>query len=147
MNVLVLNGPNLGRLGVRQPEIYGRMTLADIERGLAPRAADLGLQMEWYQSNHEGDLIGRLEQQAAWAAGALVNAGALTHYGYGLADALRAFGKPAVEVHISNVHAREPWRRRSVLAAVCAGGVYGFGADSYRVALEALVPLLRPAGG
>ncbi len=147
MNVLVLNGPNLNLLGRREPEIYGTATLAEIEHGVNQTATQLGVQLEWYQSNHEGALIDRLQERADWADGALVNAGALTHYGYSLADAVRAFGRPVVEVHLSNVHAREAWRRRSVLAPFCTGGVYGFGGDSYRLALEALVPFLgrRPS--
>lgn len=143
MKVLVLNGPNLGILGAREPEIYGSMTLAGIEAALAPVAAELGIEAEWIQSNHEGDLIEALQDAAGTAAGALLNAGALTHYGLALADAVRAFPHPVVEVHLSNVHARESWRRRSVLAAACAGGVYGFGAESYRLALLALARLVE----
>ena len=143
MKVLVLNGPNLGILGSREPAIYGSRSLAEIEAELAPTAAELGLETEWIQSNHEGDLIEALQAGAATLAGALLNAGALTHYGFALADAVRAFPHPVVEVHLSNVHARESWRRRSVLAAACAGGVYGFGADSYRLALLALVRLVE----
>lgn len=142
MKILVLNGPNLGILGSREPAIYGSQTLADIETALAPVAAELGIETEWIQSNHEGDLIEALQRGASTAAGALLNAGALTHYGLALADAVRAFPHPVVEVHLSNVHARESWRRRSVLAAACAGGVYGFGADSYRLALLALARLV-----
>lgn len=138
MNVLVLNGPNLNALGTREPDVYGTTTLAEIEAALEPVAGELGAALEWFQSNHEGALIDRLQSRVGWAAGALLNAGALSHYGYALADAVRAFGGPVVEVHLSNVHARESWRRRSVLAAACAGGVYGFGADSYRIALLAL---------
>ena len=143
MRILVLNGPNLGILGAREPEIYGSQTLADIEAALAPVAAELGIETEWIQSNHEGDLIEALQAGASTAAGALLNAGALTHYGLALADAVRAFPHPVVEVHLSNVHARESWRRRSVLAAACAGGVHGFGADSYRLALYALARLVE----
>ena len=143
MKVLVLNGPNLGILGRREPEIYGTRSLADIEADLAAVAAGLGFELEWIESNHEGDLIEALQRGAAEAAGALVNAGALTHYGLALADAVRAFPHPVLEVHLSNVHARESWRRRSVLAGACAGGVYGFGADSYRLALLALGRLLE----
>ena len=143
MKILVLNGPNLGILGRREPEVYGTTTLADIEAVLGPVAAELGLELEWIQSNHEGDLIEALQDGAAGDAGALLNAGALTHYGLALADAVRAFPHPVVEVHLSNVHARERWRRRSVLAGACAGGVYGFGADSYRLALLALARILE----
>lgn len=146
MKVLVLNGPNLGILGRREPRIYGSASLADIEAALAPVAADLGLELEWIQSNHEGDLIEALQDHAGSAAGALLNAGALTHYGLALADAVRAFPHPVVEVHVSNVHAREEWRRRSVLAGACVGGVHGFGADSYRVALLALARVLEGQG-
>lgn len=146
MTVLVLNGPNLGILGRREPGVYGMASLADIEAALAPVAADLGLELAWIQSNHEGDLIEALQDGADSAAGALLNAGALTHYGLALADAVRAFPHPVVEVHLSNVHAREEWRRRSVLAAACVGGVYGFGADSYRLALLALARVLEGEG-
>ena len=146
VNVLVLNGPSLSRLGEREVAIYGRRTLAEIEAELAAVGESLGVQLEWYQSNHEGALIDRLEERTGWADGALLNGGALTHTSHALADAVRAFDKPVVEVHLSNVHARERWRRRSVLAPACAGGVYGFGADSYRVGLEALVRLLAPRG-
>lgn len=142
MNVLVLNGPNLNLLGARDPSIYGNVTLAEIEASLAPVARELGATLEWFQSNHEGALIDRLQERRGTADGALLNAGALSHYGYSLADAVRDFGKPVIEVHLSNVHAREEWRRRSVLAPACAGGVHGFGADSYRLALLALARLL-----
>lgn len=138
MNVLVLNGPNLGKLGTREPEIYGRQTLAEIEAGLGPVAAEIDATLEWFQSNHEGALIDRLEDRADWADGALLNGGALTHYSYALTDAVRAFAKPVVEVHLSDVLAREPWRRESVLADACVDTVSGLGADSYRVALLAL---------
>lgn len=137
MKILVVNGPNLNRLGRRDPEAYGTATLEEIEAGLAPLADELGVTLAWVQSNHEAELIEAL-QAADDADGALLNAGALTHYGFALADAVRDFGGPVVEVHLSNVHAREAWRRRSVLAEACAGGVYGFGADSYRAALVAL---------
>lgn len=138
MNVLVLNGPNLNVLGEREPEIYGTVGLPEIEAALEPVAAELGAILEWFQSNHEGRLIDRLQERTGWADGALLNAGALTHTSYALADAVRAFPGPVVEVHLSNVQAREAWRRRSVIAAACLGGVFGFGADSYRVALLAL---------
>ncbi|MFN2382860.1 MAG: type II 3-dehydroquinate dehydratase [Gemmatimonadota bacterium] len=142
MNILVLSGPNLNRLGDRDPALYGTASLADVETACTSMAKELKLQLEWYHSNHEGALIDRLQARAATASGALLNAGALTHYGYALADAVRDFGRPVVEVHCSNVHAREAWRRHSVLAAACAGGVYGFGGDSYRLGLQALARLL-----
>lgn len=138
MNVLVLNGPNLGKLGTREPEFYGHQTLAEIEVGLQPVANEINATLEWFQSNHEGALIDQLEACADWADGALLNGGALTHYSYALADAVRAFAKPVVEVHLTDVQAREPWRRESVLADACVDTVSGLGADSYRVALLAL---------
>ena len=146
MKVLVLNGPNLGILGRREPTMYGSASLSDLEAALAPIAEDLGLELEWIQSNHEGDLIEAFQDRADAVAGALLNAGALTHYGLALADAVRAFPHPVIEVHLSNVHAREEWRRRSVLAGACVGGVYGFGADSYSIALLALGRILSAEG-
>lgn len=143
MNVLVVNGPNLNWLGRRDPEIYGTKTLAEIERGLEPWARELGVTMEWFQSNHEGALIDKLQERADWADGALVNAGALTHTSYALADALRDFRKPFIEVHLSNLDRREKWRRTSVLEPVSAGRVQGHGPDSYRLGLEALLRELR----
>ena len=144
LQVLILNGPNLNALGEREPAIYGSATLAEIEAELTPVARELGIELEWFQSNHEGALIDHLQKRAGGIQGALLNAGALTHYGYALVDAVRAFGKPVIEVHLSNVHAREAWRRRSVLAEACVGGVYGFGPDSYRVAFLALARLIAP---
>jgi len=146
MNVLVLNGPNLGKLGTREPEVYGHKTLAEIEAGLEPVAAEVDATLEWFQSNHEGALIDQLEARADWADGALLNGGALTHYSYALADAVRAFAKPVVEVHLSDVQAREPWRRESVLVDACVEAVSGLGADSYRVALLALARRLDGGG-
>ncbi|MGH7559323.1 MAG: type II 3-dehydroquinate dehydratase [Gemmatimonadota bacterium] len=139
MNVLVLNGPNLNWLGRRDPAIYGVKTLLEIERDLEPVVTELGATLEWFQSNHEGALIDRIQERADWADGALVNAGALAHTSYALADALRDFAKPVIEVHLSDLDKREKWRRTSVLAPVCAGRVQGHGPDSYRIGLEALV--------
>ena len=139
MNVLVLNGPNLNRLGRRDPAIYGTKSLEEIERDLQPVAKELGAVLEWFQSNHEGALIDRIQERGDWADGALMNAGALTHTSYALADALRDFGKPVIEVHLSDLDKREKWRRTSVLADVAAGRVQGHGPDSYRIGLEALV--------
>lgn len=146
MNVFVLNGPNLNLLGDREPEIYGTMTLVEIEADLQSVAENHDVTMKWVQSNHEGALIDALQAHGDWADGALINAGALTHYGYALLDAIQAFGHPVIEVHLSNIYAREAWRRRSILAPACAGGVYGFGADVYRVALEGLIGMLGERG-
>lgn len=139
MNVLVLNGPNLNWLGRRDPAIYGTKTLAEIERDLEPLARELGATLEWFQSNHEGALIDRIQERGDWADGALANAGALTHTSHALADALRDFGKPVIEVHLSDLSRREKWRRTSVFETVRAGLVQGHGPDSYRLGLEALV--------
>jgi 3-dehydroquinate dehydratase-2 len=144
VNVLVLNGPNLNRLGRRDPAIYGTKSLAEIERDLEPVAKELGATLEWFQSNHEGALIDRIQDRGDWADGALVNAGALTHTSYALADALRDFAKPVIEVHLSDLDKREKWRRTSVLGPACAGRVQGHGPDSYRIGLEALLRTLGP---
>ncbi len=144
MNVLVLNGPNLDALGSREPDVYGSSTLAEIEADLAPVAADLDITLSWRQAVSEAALIEHLQAAAGTTDGALLNAGALTHYGYALHDAIRVFGAPVIEVHLSNVHAREAWRQRSVIASACVAGVYGFGADVYRVALVGLAGRLAP---
>lgn len=142
MNILVLHGPNLNLLGSREPETYGPMTLAEIDARLAEAADGLGISMQIRQSNHEGELIDAVHEAIGVCDGILINAGGYGHTSVALRDALAA-GPPAVEVHVSNVHAREPFRRRSMIAPVCVGGVYGFGGASYVVGLEALVGWLR----
>jgi 3-dehydroquinate dehydratase-2 len=142
IRILVLNGPNLGSLGRRDPDLYGSATLADIEAGLADRAAELGVELRCAQSNHEGTLIDLLEEEAGTADGCIINPGGLSHVSVALADALRTFGRPVIEVHLSNVHAREPYRRRSLTAEAARGVIAGLGADGYRLALEALTRLL-----
>jgi len=136
----ILNGPNLNRLGLREPGIYGGVTLADVERRTRERAGERGHDVVFRQSNHEGDLVDWLHE-AADSAGVVLNAGAYTHTSVALHDAIRAIDAPVVEVHLSNVFAREAFRHQSTLSAVAKGVICGFGADSYLLAIDALVGL------
>ena len=145
--ILLINGPNLNTLGRRQPEIYGSVTLQQIEERVSRRAGELGVEIETFQSNVEGEVIDFIQQRAGEAAGALINAGALTHYSLALRDAFEATGLPFIEVHISNIHAREEFRHHSVLADLAVGQVSGLGWRGYLAALEALVEILRERGG
>ncbi len=139
MKILLLNGPNLNTLGRREPEIYGRETLADIVARVEKRAAESGVDLVAFQSNHEGALIDFIQEHAEAAAGLIVNAGSLSHSSIGLRDAISGSGLAAVEVHISNVYARESFRHRSMLTAVCRGMITGLGWQGYLYALDALV--------
>lgn len=139
MRIAVLNGPNLNLLGAREPELYGRMTLGEIEAATRAQAASLGIECTWTQTNHEGELVEAIQRLRGHADGALVNAAAFTHTSLAVRDALLAAQVPFVEVHLSNIFAREPERRRSLLADLALGIVTGFGADSYRLALDGLV--------
>jgi len=142
--VLVLSGPNLDRLGRREPGIYGTATLADIHARLEQVARERGAAVDCRQSNHEGSLIDWIGEAADGGyAGLLINPGALTHTSYALYDAVRGSGLVAIEVHLSNPDAREPFRRRSKIAGACAGRVAGFGAESYLLAFDGLVRLLE----
>lgn len=143
MRIEVVHGPNLNLLGSREPEIYGRETLAEVDASLAELAADLGVELGTYQSNHEGGLVDRVQETAAGTDGFVINAGGYTHTSIALRDALVGVARPFVEVHVSNVHAREAFRRESLLAPVALGAVSGFGTDSYRLAVRALVRHLQ----
>jgi 3-dehydroquinate dehydratase-2 len=140
--VLVLHGPNLNLLGMREPQVYGGTTLAEIDARLRADGAALGLEVRCLQSNHEGALIDALHTARAWAAGVLINPGGYTHTSVALRDAIAAIGLPVVEVHLSNTEARETFRHLSLVAPVCVGTVRGFGWRSYTVALQALAALL-----
>ena len=144
MHIAVINGPNLNLLGVREPERYGTSTLAQIEAAVRDRAQALGVQeVSWFQSNHEGALVDAVQGLAGAADGALVNAAAYTHTSLALRDAFLAVRVPFVELHLTNVWAREEVRHRSLLADLALGVVAGFGADSYVLGLEALLGRLR----
>jgi 3-dehydroquinate dehydratase-2 len=136
---LILHGPNLNLLGMREPEVYGSLTLEEIDNRLMALAEELGVQIRTLQSNHEGVLIDALHEAREWAAGVVFNPAAYTHTSVALRDAITAVGIPVVEVHLSNVYAREEFRHESLLAPVCAGKIAGFGWDSYRLGLMALV--------
>ncbi|UCF66156.1 MAG: 3-dehydroquinate dehydratase [Acidobacteriota bacterium] len=138
-HVLLLHGPNLNRLGRRDPEHYGKLTLAELEQAVAGWADERGFELEAFQSNHEGALIDALQQASGRVCAAIVNLGALTHTSYALHDALLDFGKPVVEVHLSAISERESWRRVSVIRPACVAHVEGLGIEGYRIALDTLV--------
>ena len=147
MHIAVIDGPNLNLLGVREPERYGTATLEQVHAAVKARAAALGVQVSFVQSNHEGALVDAVQALRGVADGALVNAAAYTHTSLALRDALLAVGTPFVEVHLTNVFAREEERRRSLLADLAVGVVAGFGAESYILALDALTGWLRLRSG
>ena len=146
MRVLLLNGPNLNLLGLREPGLYGAQTLEQIEAALGQQSAGLGVELDCFQSNHEGALVDRIHAARGQTDGILINAGALTHTSIALRDALLGVAIPFVELHLSNVHAREAFRHHSMLADKAIGVISGFGPTSYSLALQGLVERLRTAG-
>lgn len=139
MRIAVVHGPNLRLLGRREPEVYGTDTLADVEDRIGQVARELGVDVEFFQSNHEGEILDFLDEASGRVDGFVVNPGAFTHTSVALRDGLSGVGRPFVEVHLSNTQAREPFRRHSFLSDVAAGVVYGFGVDSYLLGLRGLV--------
>ncbi len=137
--ILVLNGPNLNLTGLREPTHYGSATLDEINSALSEAASSLGIDTVFFQSNHEGDIIDYIHSAKDNFDGIILNAGAYTHYSYAIRDAIAAVEVPTVEVHMSNVHAREEFRHTSVIAPVCIGSIAGFGSFSYHLALAALI--------
>lgn len=140
---LVLQGPNLNALGRRNPGHYGALTLEEVNRRVLEKAASLGVEVDFFQSNSEGALIDCLQESWGKFDGVIINPGALTHYGYGLKDALIDAALPVIEVHLNNIHAREEWRRRSVIADIARGQIAGLGWRGYTAAIEVLAALLQ----
>lgn len=142
-SIWVINGPNLNLLGIREPGIYGSLSLQSIEDRLRKQADNAGIDITFFQSNHEGAIIDRIHEAMGQADGILLNPGALTHYSYAVRDAISSVKVPTVEVHLSNIHARESFRHTSVIAPVCAGQISGFGAVSYELGIQALLDVLE----
>jgi len=141
--ILVLHGPNLNRLGRREIDVYGKLTLEEIDQALTGKSSELGVSIECFQSNHEGSLIDRIHDADDKYQGILINPAALSHYSYALRDALAGTGLPMVEIHLSNIYSREPFRHISLISAVVDGVISGFGLESYLLGLEALVKIIE----
>lgn len=146
MKILIINGPNLNNLGRRDPGHYGSKTLAEIESAVARRAGILNVEVAFFQSNHEGDIVDFIQQSTDGADGVIINAGALTHYGLSMRDALADARLPIIEAHISNIHARDEYRRHSVVADMAVGQIAGFGWRGYIYALDFLVAHINERG-
>jgi len=146
MKILLIHGPNLNLLGIREPGIYGVKSLDEINAQVEQFAAENGVELTAFQSNSEGALIGAIQDAGKWADGIVINPGAYTHYSYAIRDALASVGLPAVEVHLSNIFAREEFRHRSVMSAVVEGTVTGFGWRSYLLGVEGLIEILKDRG-
>ena len=141
--ILVINGPNLNNLGKRDSSLYGTKTLGDIEADIAAKASELGVGVEFFQSNHEGSIVDFIQESSAGASGIIINAGALTQVGYSILDALLDAGLPFIEVHLSNIHGRERFRRRSVFASKAVGQMAGFGPAGYIYALDHICTIIN----
>jgi 3-dehydroquinate dehydratase-2 len=143
MRLLVLNGPNLNRLGLREPAIYGKDTLKDLEKQLESLATEMEISIDFYQSNHEGNLIDKLHEAEDTYKGVVINPGAFTHYSYAIRDAIASISIPVMEVHISNIHKREEFRHTSVTAPVTYGQIVGLGLYGYHLAVQGLVQIIK----
>lgn len=143
MKIQVINGPNLNMLGIREPEIYGTLTLGEMNSRLMQKGAELGIDLEFFQSNHEGSIIDKIQECYGIADGIVINPGAYTHYSIAIRDAIAAVGIPAVEVHLSDINSREDFRKISVIKNVCAKQIWGKGINSYTEALEFLSGKLK----
>ena len=143
MNILVINGVNMNMLGIREPEKYGSMTLKDLEKDLYAYSFELGIDIETYQSNHEGEIVEKIQQAKDKFDGIIINAAAYTHTSVAIRDAISAVDIPTIEVHMTNIHAREEFRHKSLIAPVCKGQIAGFGAESYKLALKGIQSILK----
>lgn len=143
MKILVINGPNMNMLGIREPEKYGTLTLKELEKELYAYSFELGIDIETFQSNHEGEIVEKIQKSYKDASGIVLNAAAYTHTSVAIRDAISSVNIPVVEVHMTNIHSREDFRQKSLIACVCLGQISGFGAESYKLALLALCTMLK----